>query len=53
MDHLPFRYNKAAFWTVLAGKHDLDNPHEAGQQVPPMRSCLAQNLAERFLSDHL
>ncbi|XP_056879363.1 ovochymase-1 isoform X1 [Takifugu flavidus] len=27
------RYNKAAFWTVLAGKHDLDNPHEAGQQV--------------------
>ncbi|XP_018545063.1 transmembrane protease serine 9 isoform X1 [Lates calcarifer] len=26
------RYNKASFWTVLAGKHDLDNPHEAGQQ---------------------
>lgn len=36
MDHLAFRYNKAAFWTVLAGKHDLDNLHEAGQQVPPM-----------------
>ncbi|XP_041819476.1 ovochymase-1 isoform X2 [Chelmon rostratus] len=27
------RYNKASFWTVLAGKHDLDNPHEPGQQV--------------------
>ncbi|CAK6983663.1 ovochymase-1 [Scomber scombrus] len=26
------RYNKASFWTVLAGKHDLDNPDEAGQQ---------------------
>ncbi|XP_076578339.1 ovochymase-1 isoform X1 [Chaetodon auriga] len=27
------RYNKASFWTVLAGKHDLDNPHEPGQQT--------------------
>ncbi|KAM6961593.1 ovochymase-1 [Tautogolabrus adspersus] len=27
------RYNKASFWTVLAGKHDLDNPHELGQQL--------------------
>uniref|UniRef100_UPI0037E90D7C ovochymase-1 n=1 Tax=Semicossyphus pulcher TaxID=241346 RepID=UPI0037E90D7C len=27
------RYNKASFWTVLAGKHDLDNPHEPGQQL--------------------
>ncbi|CAK6983661.1 ovochymase-1 [Scomber scombrus] len=27
------RYNKASFWTVLAGKHDLDNPDEAGQQL--------------------
>ncbi|KAM7378638.1 hypothetical protein PAMA_013514 [Pampus argenteus] len=27
------RHNKAAFWTVLAGRHDLDNPHEAGQQL--------------------
>ncbi|XP_073337015.1 ovochymase-1 [Pagrus major] len=27
------RYNKASFWTVQAGKHDLDNPHEPGQQV--------------------
>ncbi|XP_036977682.1 ovochymase-1 [Acanthopagrus latus] len=27
------RYKKASFWTVLAGKHDLDNPHEPGQQV--------------------
>ncbi|KAM8884847.1 ovochymase-1 [Synchiropus picturatus] len=27
------RYNKASFWTVKAGKHDLDNPNEAGQQV--------------------
>uniref|UniRef100_A0A8P4KFF0 Peptidase S1 domain-containing protein n=1 Tax=Dicentrarchus labrax TaxID=13489 RepID=A0A8P4KFF0_DICLA len=27
------RYNKASFWTVLAGKHDLDNPEEPGQQV--------------------
>lgn len=58
MDHLAFRYNKAAFWTVLAGKHDLDNLHEAGQQVPPTtdmsQSCLAvQNLWERFLWPHL
>ncbi|XP_051811212.1 ovochymase-1 isoform X2 [Acanthochromis polyacanthus] len=27
------RFNKASFWTVLAGKHDLDNPHEAHQQL--------------------
>ncbi|XP_027139891.1 ovochymase-1 isoform X2 [Larimichthys crocea] len=27
------RYNKASFWTVLAGKHDLDNPEEPTQQV--------------------
>uniref|UniRef100_A0A3Q3FFL3 Ovochymase 1 n=1 Tax=Labrus bergylta TaxID=56723 RepID=A0A3Q3FFL3_9LABR len=27
------RYNKAAFWTVLAGKHDLDNREEPGQQM--------------------
>ncbi|KAM3587582.1 uncharacterized protein V6R79_009513 [Siganus canaliculatus] len=27
------RYNKASFWTVLAGKHDLDNPEERGQQT--------------------
>ncbi|XP_061814911.1 ovochymase-1 isoform X1 [Nerophis lumbriciformis] len=27
------RYNKASFWTVLAGKHDLDNSLEEGQQV--------------------
>ncbi|XP_068590082.1 ovochymase-1 isoform X2 [Cebidichthys violaceus] len=27
------RYNKASFWTVLAGKHDLDNPHEPRQQA--------------------
>ncbi|XP_054623460.1 ovochymase-1 isoform X1 [Dunckerocampus dactyliophorus] len=27
------RYNKVSFWTVLAGKHDLDNPNEDGQQV--------------------
>ncbi|CAJ1054450.1 ovochymase-1 isoform X1 [Xyrichtys novacula] len=27
------RYNRASFWTVLAGKHDLDNPQEPGQQL--------------------
>ncbi|XP_026182640.1 ovochymase-1 isoform X2 [Mastacembelus armatus] len=27
------RYNKASFWTVLAGKHDLDHPHEPEQQL--------------------
>ncbi|XP_041636357.1 ovochymase-1 isoform X2 [Cheilinus undulatus] len=27
------RFNRASFWTVLAGKHDLDNPHEPGQQL--------------------
>ncbi|XP_063761928.1 ovochymase-1 isoform X1 [Eleginops maclovinus] len=27
------RYNKASFWTVLAGKHDLDNNQEPGQQL--------------------
>ncbi|XP_051911029.1 ovochymase-1 isoform X1 [Hippocampus zosterae] len=30
------RYNKASFWTVLAGKHDLDDPDEEGQQVLPI-----------------
>ncbi|XP_056132695.1 ovochymase-1 [Lampris incognitus] len=27
------RYKKASHWTVLAGKHDLDNSHETGQQL--------------------
>ncbi|XP_068611622.1 cationic trypsin-3-like [Brachionichthys hirsutus] len=27
------RHNKASFWKVLAGKHNLDNPQEPGQQV--------------------
>ncbi|XP_056224266.1 ovochymase-1 [Seriola aureovittata] len=27
------RYNRASFWKVLAGKHDLDNLQEAGQQL--------------------
>lgn len=27
------RYNQASFWTVLAGKHDLENPKENGQQM--------------------
>ncbi|XP_029902085.1 ovochymase-1 [Myripristis murdjan] len=27
------RYKKASFWTVLAGKHDLDKDRELGQQV--------------------
>ncbi|XP_055087584.1 ovochymase-1 isoform X1 [Periophthalmus magnuspinnatus] len=27
------RYIKASLWTVLAGKHDLDNLNEKGQQV--------------------
>ncbi|XP_047431441.1 ovochymase-1 isoform X2 [Mugil cephalus] len=27
------RYNKASYWTVLAGKHDLDNRHESQQQL--------------------
>ncbi|XP_039999190.1 ovochymase-1 isoform X3 [Xiphias gladius] len=26
------RFKKASFWTVVAGKHDLDNPQEPGQQ---------------------
>ncbi|CAF90814.1 unnamed protein product [Tetraodon nigroviridis] len=30
---LAHRYSKASFWTVAAGKHDLDNSQEAGQQV--------------------
>nr|XP_043877177.1 transmembrane protease serine 9-like isoform X2 [Solea senegalensis] len=27
------RFKKAAHWSVVAGKHDLDNPKEAGQQI--------------------
>ncbi|XP_056284923.1 ovochymase-1 [Pseudoliparis swirei] len=27
------RYHKASLWTALAGKHDLDNPQEARQQL--------------------
>ncbi|XP_068443099.1 ovochymase-1 [Clinocottus analis] len=27
------RFNKASFWTVLAGKHDLENPQEPRQQL--------------------
>ncbi|XP_054480990.1 ovochymase-1 [Anoplopoma fimbria] len=27
------RYNKASYWTVLAGKHDLDRPQEPRQQL--------------------
>nr|XP_061809619.1 transmembrane protease serine 9-like [Nerophis lumbriciformis] len=27
------RFHKASFWTVLAGKHDLDHPDEKGQQA--------------------
>ncbi|XP_037317448.2 ovochymase-1 isoform X1 [Pungitius pungitius] len=27
------RFNKASSWMVLAGKHDLDNPHEPRQQM--------------------
>lgn len=27
------RYNKVDFWTVMAGKHDLENPDEESQQV--------------------
>ncbi|XP_061662307.1 ovochymase-1 [Syngnathoides biaculeatus] len=27
------RFKKVSFWTVLAGKHDLENPDEDGQQV--------------------
>ncbi|XP_075900027.1 ovochymase-1 [Nelusetta ayraudi] len=30
--HCFLRYNKA-FWTILAGKHDLTNPAEASQQI--------------------
>lgn len=41
------RYNKASFWTVLAGKHDLDDPDEEGQQVLPiaLRQMAAAALA--------
>ncbi|XP_040886209.1 ovochymase-1 [Toxotes jaculatrix] len=31
--HCFIRYNKASLWTVLAGKHDLDNPDEPEQQL--------------------
>ncbi|XP_028254127.1 ovochymase-1 [Parambassis ranga] len=27
------RYNQASYWTVLAGKHDLENPQEKEQQL--------------------
>ncbi|XP_028810817.1 prostasin-like isoform X2 [Denticeps clupeoides] len=27
------KYNAASLWTVMAGKHDLDNPHETFQQA--------------------
>lgn len=55
MGHLAYRYKKASFWTVLAGKHDLDNANEGGQQVPAGQvwSCSVQHLTRRFLSGHL
>uniref|UniRef100_A0A3Q0R2L5 Ovochymase 1 n=1 Tax=Amphilophus citrinellus TaxID=61819 RepID=A0A3Q0R2L5_AMPCI len=31
--HCFIRHTKASLWTVLAGKHDLDNPEEPQQQV--------------------
>ncbi|KAJ3612389.1 hypothetical protein NHX12_020665 [Muraenolepis orangiensis] len=31
--HCFLRFNKASSWTVMAGKHDLDNPHESFQQL--------------------
>lgn len=37
------RYNKASFWTVLAGKHDLDNPKENSQQVVAVSRVIAHN----------
>ncbi|XP_029282301.1 ovochymase-1 isoform X2 [Cottoperca gobio] len=37
------RYNKASFWTVLAGKHDLDNLHEPGQQLMGVSIIISHN----------
>ncbi|XP_028307104.1 ovochymase-1 [Gouania willdenowi] len=41
------RYNKASFWTVLAGKHNLDNPDESGQQMVELASI---NIHSRYSS---
>ncbi|XP_076025569.1 ovochymase-1 [Genypterus blacodes] len=34
------RYRKASFWTVMAGKHDLDNVHEQSQQLVGVKSIV-------------
>uniref|UniRef100_H3CCR9 Ovochymase 1 n=1 Tax=Tetraodon nigroviridis TaxID=99883 RepID=H3CCR9_TETNG len=37
------RYSKASFWTVAAGKHDLDNSQEAGQQVVEVSAIVSHH----------
>ncbi|XP_029968989.1 ovochymase-1 isoform X2 [Salarias fasciatus] len=37
------RYSKASVWTVLAGKHDLDNLLESGQQLVGVSSIISHH----------
>ncbi|XP_057709685.1 ovochymase-1 [Corythoichthys intestinalis] len=37
------RFHKASFWTVLAGKHDLDHPDEKGQQVAGVSAIVSHH----------
>ncbi|CAN9508356.1 unnamed protein product [Ophioblennius macclurei] len=37
------RFKKASIWTVLAGKHDLDNLQESGQQLVGVSSIITHH----------
>ncbi|XP_044042526.1 ovochymase-1 isoform X2 [Siniperca chuatsi] len=41
--HCFLRYNKASFWTVLAGKHDLDDDQEPGQQLVGVSTIISHH----------
>ncbi|XP_030627660.1 ovochymase-1 [Chanos chanos] len=45
------RYNKAAFWTVMAGKHDLDN-YEACQQVTKVAEIIVHKGYSKRTKEH-
>ncbi|KAM9846090.1 ovochymase-1 [Aulostomus maculatus] len=46
------RYNKASFWTVLAGKHDLDSPQETGQQLVGVAAIVKHHGYNTRTKDH-
>ncbi|XP_071358853.1 ovochymase-1 isoform X2 [Trachinotus anak] len=41
------RYNRASLWKVQAGKHDLDDPDEAGQQLVSVSAIVSHHSYNR------